>query len=93
MIADNGDNISYSRTGGKYCDEEGMTAPADKCEPGYYCNSGVDSKTPSFTSSGNAVFVFLSVCLYIPYICRCFYVLGHHGVYNLLLEVMNRDCS
>ncbi|XP_063692807.1 zonadhesin-like [Bolinopsis microptera] len=38
--------------GGWFCDEPGLTAPVGQCEPGYYCTSGVNSATPSFSSSG-----------------------------------------
>ena len=39
-------------SGGRYCEEAGLTEPTGKCDPGYFCTTGVNSKTPSFSSTG-----------------------------------------
>ena len=39
-------------SGGHYCEEAGLTGPTGKCDSGYFCTTGVNSKTPSFSSTG-----------------------------------------
>jgi hypothetical protein len=38
---------------GFYCDTVGLSEPAGKCSPGYYCKSGATSATPSQGDSAN----------------------------------------
>jgi hypothetical protein len=33
-------------TGGSYCDSSGLSKPRDVCDPGYFCQIGVDRKSP-----------------------------------------------
>lgn len=40
-------------TGGKYCDEEGMTAPKGDCKAGFYCTGGAISSMPTDGTTGN----------------------------------------
>jgi hypothetical protein len=39
-------------TAGYYCNSTGLTAPSDKCGPGYYCSGGASVPTPSDSTGG-----------------------------------------
>ena len=40
--------------GGQYCGTTNLTAPSGPCDPGYFCESGSDSATPSNATGGVA---------------------------------------
>ncbi len=43
-------NDCWPCDGGTYCDQDGLSSPSGKCDPGFYCTLGSQTSQPSSTS-------------------------------------------
>ena len=62
-----GSNITACKPclGGHYCDEEGLSAPSGKCNPGYFCRYGSDRPQPTVSDELDFVYVDNETCVMI----------------------------